>query len=216
MTAGRTAHAPAMALRTAVILLIFVIVFTGLLAAAYLWTGRRSKPRRRGREDEADQRGAAARLYDNDLLKDSRALRRRRLLGTRRPIDRLSARKGRQPARWSSKPWRPTAMPARSACCLPCRRRQPARRARHAAQGNPGLGDYIEPRKDKNKARPWIRQFDGQSLRRSTDGMAGEEGWRPLRLGRRGDGDAARRHQGRAQGNCSMSPRTGSSCYASK
>lgn len=25
----------------------------------------------------------------------------------------------------------------------------------------PGLGDYIEPKKDKNKQRPWITQFDG-------------------------------------------------------
>ena len=24
----------------------------------------------------------------------------------------------------------------------------------------PGLGDYIDPKKDKNKAQPWIRQFD--------------------------------------------------------
>jgi electron transport complex protein RnfG len=26
----------------------------------------------------------------------------------------------------------------------------------------PGLGDYIDPKKDKNKTSPWIRQFDGQ------------------------------------------------------
>ena len=28
----------------------------------------------------------------------------------------------------------------------------------------PGLGDYIETRKDKNKSRPWITQFAGMSL----------------------------------------------------
>jgi electron transport complex protein RnfG len=28
----------------------------------------------------------------------------------------------------------------------------------------PGLGDYIEPKKDKNKARPWITQFNGLSV----------------------------------------------------
>jgi electron transport complex protein RnfG len=28
----------------------------------------------------------------------------------------------------------------------------------------PGLGDYIDPAKDKNKASPWIRQFDGKNL----------------------------------------------------
>ncbi|HET7775958.1 MAG TPA: FMN-binding protein, partial [Azospira sp.] len=28
----------------------------------------------------------------------------------------------------------------------------------------PGLGDYVEPKKDKNKERPWITQFNGLSL----------------------------------------------------
>jgi electron transport complex protein RnfG len=28
----------------------------------------------------------------------------------------------------------------------------------------PGLGDYIDPRKDKNKSHPWIRQFDSRSF----------------------------------------------------
>jgi electron transport complex protein RnfG len=33
----------------------------------------------------------------------------------------------------------------------------------------PGLGDYIEPKKDKNKDRPWITQFKGLSLAQVTD-----------------------------------------------
>jgi electron transport complex protein RnfG len=33
----------------------------------------------------------------------------------------------------------------------------------------PGLGDYIELKKDKNKARPWITQFQGMSLAEVTD-----------------------------------------------
>jgi electron transport complex protein RnfG len=28
----------------------------------------------------------------------------------------------------------------------------------------PGLGDYIDPKKDRNKVRPWISQFDGLGL----------------------------------------------------
>ncbi|GAB4058513.1 electron transport complex subunit RsxG [Uliginosibacterium sediminicola] len=28
----------------------------------------------------------------------------------------------------------------------------------------PGLGDYIDPKKDKNKQHPWIAQFEGKSL----------------------------------------------------
>jgi electron transport complex protein RnfG len=33
----------------------------------------------------------------------------------------------------------------------------------------PGLGDYIEVRKDKNKARPWITQFADMSLAQVSD-----------------------------------------------
>ncbi|HNI83452.1 MAG TPA: FMN-binding protein, partial [Rhodocyclaceae bacterium] len=33
-----------------------------------------------------------------------------------------------------------------------------------AHKETPGLGDYIDPKKDKNKAKPWIGQFDGKGL----------------------------------------------------
>ena len=33
----------------------------------------------------------------------------------------------------------------------------------------PGLGDYVEVKKDKNKARPWITQFTGMSLAQVAD-----------------------------------------------
>jgi hypothetical protein len=37
----------------------------------------------------------------------------------------------------------------------------------------PGLGDYIDPKKDRNKARPWITQFNGLGF----DGVPREK-WR--------------------------------------
>ena len=46
----------------------------------------------------------------------------------------------------------------------------------------PGLGDYIEPRKDKNKQRPWITQFDGLSL-----ATVAEQEWRVRKDGGRFD-----------------------------
>ena len=33
-----------------------------------------------------------------------------------------------------------------------------------AHKETPGLGDYIDPRKDRNKTRPWISQFNGQGF----------------------------------------------------
>ena len=38
------------------------------------------------------------------------------------------------------------------------------RRARHQPPRNPGLGDYIDPRKDRNKSNPWIDQFGSRPL----------------------------------------------------
>jgi electron transport complex protein RnfG len=46
----------------------------------------------------------------------------------------------------------------------------------------PGLGDYIEPRKDKNKARPWITQFNDMSFARLP-----REAWRVKKDGGRFD-----------------------------
>jgi len=42
----------------------------------------------------------------------------------------------------------------------------------------PGLGDYIDPRKDKERARPWIMQFTGSSY-----ADLGPERWRLTRDG---------------------------------
>ena len=46
----------------------------------------------------------------------------------------------------------------------------------------PGLGDYIEPKKDKNKERPWITQFNGL-----TPTSAGEREWKVKKDGGRFD-----------------------------
>jgi electron transport complex protein RnfG len=46
----------------------------------------------------------------------------------------------------------------------------------------PGLGDYIDPKKDRNKARPWITQFNGLGF----DGVPREK-WRVKKDGGRFD-----------------------------
>ena len=71
MSAAKEFTAPGMAVRTAGILFIFVIVFTGLLSAAYLWT----KPAIEASAAEEKMKLVNEVLphteYDNDLLTDT-------------------------------------------------------------------------------------------------------------------------------------------------
>jgi electron transport complex protein RnfG len=105
-----------MAVRTAVILLIFVVVFTSLLAGAFLWTRPAIEAAAAAEKMKLIGEVLPSLVYDNDLLKDSRQLAPSAALGLderRRPT--LRARMA-GPARWFSKPLPRTVMPGRSAC----------------------------------------------------------------------------------------------------
>lgn len=157
--------AASMAVRTAVILFVFVIVFTGLLSGAYLWT----KPAIEASAieekmkliDEVLPRSA----YDNDLLKDTLQIPASPLLGLDEPSIAYRARKGGQSVALVFEAAAPDGYSGRIRLLL-------AVSADGALTGvrvtqhreTPGLGDYIEPKKDRNKERPWITQFNGLSL----------------------------------------------------
>src|SRR5574343_719886 len=89
--------AATMAARTAVILFVFVIVFTGLLAGAYLWTKPALEASAAEEKmkliDEVLPRSA----YDNDLLKDTVEVAASPLLGTDEATLVYRARKGAAP-----------------------------------------------------------------------------------------------------------------------
>ena len=97
MTKKREPTAVTMAARTATILFVFVIVFTGLLAGAYIWTKPALEASAAEEKmkliDEVLPRSA----YDNDLLKDTVALPASPLLGTDEETLAYRARKGSQP-----------------------------------------------------------------------------------------------------------------------
>jgi hypothetical protein len=61
----------------------------------------------------------------------------------------------------------------------------------------PGLGDYIDPKKDKDKKSPWIAQFSG--LKAAAAPVQGEEGRRRDRLPHRRHHQRPRRHQRRGR-----------------
>jgi electron transport complex protein RnfG len=161
MTAAREFTAPAMAVRTSVILLLFVVVFTGLLAGAYLWT----KPALEASAiqekmrliDEVLPRGE----YDNQLLADTLALPPTPALGLDEASTVYRARKAGQPTALVLEAVAPDGYAGKIRLLVAVKADGSVAGVRVTQhKETPGLGDYIEPKKDKNKARPWITQFE--------------------------------------------------------
>ena len=154
--------AATMAVRTAVILFLFVVVFTGLLASAYLATRPTIEAAAAAEKmtliDEVLPRSS----YDNDLLKDAVTLPASAALGLDDASTAYRARRGGQPSALVLEAVAPDGYAGKIRLLIA-----------FAADGSvlgvrvtqhketPGLGDYIEPAKDRNKQRPWISQFNG-------------------------------------------------------
>ncbi len=154
--------APRMAARTALILFLFVLVFTSLLSGAYLWT----LPSIEAAAAEEKMKLIDAVLprdrYDNKLLDDAVTLDAAPELGLGEPARILRARKGGRVEALVLEAVAPDGYAGRIRLLLALRPDGEVIGVRVIAhKETPGLGDYIEPQKDRNKARPWITQFDG-------------------------------------------------------
>ncbi|MGB8148544.1 MAG: electron transport complex subunit RsxG, partial [Azonexus sp.] len=165
--------ASGMALRTAAILFVFVIIFTGLLSAAYQWT----KPAIEASAAEEKMKLVDEVLprsdYDNDLLNDTLTLPPTPELGLDEATTLYRARKGGQPVAVVFEAVAPDGYAGKVKLLLALRADGSLAGVRVTQhKETPGLGDYVDPRKDKNKAAPWIGQFAGLSLATVTD-----KGW---------------------------------------
>ncbi len=156
--------ASAMAVRTATILFLFVIIFTGLLSGAYLWTkpalDASAVEEKMRLIDEVLPRGR----YDNDPLKDTVTIEASPLLGLDEASTVYRARKDGQSTALILEAVAPDGYAGKIRLLLAIDidgALAGVRVTQH--KETPGLGDYIEPKKDKNKQRPWITQFDGQA-----------------------------------------------------
>jgi electron transport complex protein RnfG len=106
-------------------------------------------------------------MHDNDLMADAIILPPQAALGTRRRYPPLARAQGRPAGRAG-------AGSRRARRLFRTHRTDPGRRGRcgllalrvTSHKETPGLGDYIDPKKDRNKARPWITQFNGLGLTR--------------------------------------------------
>ena len=152
-----------MAVRTAVILFLFVAVFTTLLSAAYLWTLPTIEAAAAEEKMKLIDDVLPRNSYDNTLLSDSIQLAPTPALGLADASTAYRARRGGKVSAVILEATAPDGYAGAIRLLIAV-----------AADGTligvrvtqhketPGLGDYIEPKKDKNKQHPWITQFAGQ------------------------------------------------------
>ena len=162
MRQAKPLTATRMAARTAIILFLFVVIFTALLASAYLWT----LPTIQAAAVEEKMKLIGEVLpgshYDNDLLNNTVRIAATDSLGLDEDSIAYRASKNCKPSAVVLEAVAPDGYAGKIRLMI-------AVGADGAVIGvrvtqhkeTPGLGDYIEPKKDKNKDRPWIAQFDG-------------------------------------------------------
>ena len=164
-SAAKQFTASGMAIRTAAILFVFVIIFTGLLSGAYQWT----KPSIEASAAEEKMKLVDEVLprsdYDNNLLTDTLSLPATAELGLAESSTLYRARRGGQPVALIFEATAPDGYAGKVRLILAVRANGQVAGVRVTQhKETPGLGDYVEVKKDKNKARPWITQFTGLSL----------------------------------------------------
>ncbi|MBP9219269.1 MAG: electron transport complex subunit RsxG [Sterolibacterium sp.] len=161
----RSSAALGISLRTAFILLLFTLAFTTLMSVVYTATLKPIATSAEGEKLRLIGEVLPATEYDNDLLRDSLELPATPELGLGKPSRAYLARKDGQPAALVLEAAAPDGYSGRIALILAVRTNGELIAVRVTEhKETPGLGDYIDPHKDKNKAHPWIRQFDQQSL----------------------------------------------------
>lgn len=151
-------------LRTAAILTAFTVVFTTLMAATYQATKTAIDASAEAEKMKLVGEVLPANLYDNALLADYVDVAPRAELGLAAqddPVRVLRARQANAPAALVFEAVAPDGYGGRIRLILAVgadNRVIGVRVVSH--KETPGLGDYIDPKKDRNKASPWIRQFD--------------------------------------------------------
>lgn len=157
--------APAMAVRTAAILFIFVIIFTAMLSAAYLWTRPAIEASALAEKMKLLNEVLPADDYDNALLENSVSLPPTAELGLKEASTVYLASRNGQPSAMIFEAAANDGYAGRIKLLIAVRYDGTVAGVRVTQhKETPGLGDYIEPKKDKNKARPWINQFTGMAL----------------------------------------------------
>jgi electron transport complex protein RnfG len=165
MVAIKEPTAPVMAVRTAVILFFFVVAFTAALAIVYFATKPGIDAAAAEEKMRAINEVLPKSLYDNELLADTVKLPATPELGLDDESLVYRARRGSEPSALVLETVAPDGYSGKIRMLVAVQANGELAGVRVTQhKETPGLGDYIEPKKDKNKERPWITQFDGLSL----------------------------------------------------
>ena len=151
-----------MAARTAVILFVFVVIFTALLSGAYLWTRPAIEAASIAEKMTLIDEVLPRDRYDNALLKDFVSLPPTPALGLDESSAIYRARRNGQIEALVLETVAPDGYAGKIRLLVALGQDGTVIGVRVIAhRETPGLGDYIEPKKDRNKDRPWITQFNG-------------------------------------------------------
>lgn len=146
---------------TALTLVAFIVFFTALLAWAFLFTKPTIEHSARTEKMTVLNQILPAKLYNNDPLADTLSLPPEPALGTTAPGVVYRARLNGQPTALVLDVVAPDGYSGNIKMLAAFNATGQVIGVRVIEhKETPGLGDYIEPRKDKNKDRPWINQFD--------------------------------------------------------
>ena len=148
--------------RTAVILLLFTLAFTALMAGTYKLTQPMVEASARAEKMRLIGEVLPPLAYDNKLLEDAITLPPLKALGLDDATTLYRARKDGKPVALVFEAAAPDGYSGRIGLIVAVSAdgRLLAQRVTQHKE-TPGLGDYIDPKKDKNKQQPWIRQFEG-------------------------------------------------------
>ncbi len=151
-------------LRTAAILTVFTVIFTTLMAATYQATKPAIEASAEAEKMRLVGEVLPSHLYDNALLTDYVLVAPRTELGLEArddPLRLFRARKADAPAALVFEAVAPDGYGGKIRLLLAIGANNRVIGVRVVShKETPGLGDYIDPKKDRNKAAPWIRQFD--------------------------------------------------------
>ena len=151
--------------RTAMVLMIFVVIFTALMAATYQATIGPIEASAKKEKLALISEVLPPENYDNALLDDWLELAPTQELGLTEPTRIFRARKGSEITALVIEAAASDGYSGRIGLLLAVKVSGELLAVRVTDhRETPGLGDYIVPKKDKNKAQPWITQFNGLKL----------------------------------------------------